>query len=99
MPPVPEVALLRPGVVPAYPRYPERMELSSESGLPIAQVYGQDALAVFNPDVQLGAPGDYPFTRGVYPGMYTRRPWTIRQYAGFSTASEVWGVYRPPDVP
>ncbi len=64
------------------------MELSSESGLPVAPVYDQDMLAEFNPDVQLGEPGHYPFTRGVYPDMYTRRPWTIRQYAGFSTASE-----------
>jgi methylmalonyl-CoA mutase, N-terminal domain len=63
------------------------MELS-ESGLPVAPVYDQDALSEFDPDVQLGKPGDYPFTRGVYPGMFTKRPWTIRQYAGFSTASE-----------
>src|SRR6516225_4440792 len=63
------------------------MELS-ESGLPIAPVYDQAALQGFNPDAQLGQPGEYPFTRGVYPGMYTKRPWTIRQYAGFSTASE-----------
>ena len=64
------------------------MELSSESGLPVAPVYDQDDLADFAPDAKLGKPGDYPFTRGVYPGMYTKRPWTIRQYAGFSTASE-----------
>ena len=63
------------------------MELS-ESGLPIAPVYDQDTLRAFNPGAQLGEPGEYPFTRGVYPGMYTKRPWTIRQYAGFSTASE-----------
>src|SRR6516162_9486651 len=63
------------------------MELS-ESGLPIAPVYDQAALQGFNPDAQLGQPGEYPFTRGVYPAMYTKRPWTIRQYAGFSTASE-----------
>src|SRR5215831_8190866 len=63
------------------------MELS-ESGLPIATVYDQAALQGFNPDAQLGQPGEYPFTRGVYPAMYTKRPWTIRQYAGFSTASE-----------
>ena len=63
------------------------MELS-ESGLPIDPVYSQDALAGFDPAVRLGEPGAYPFTRGVYPGMYTKRPWTIRQYAGFSTASE-----------
>ena len=63
------------------------MELS-ESGLPIAPVYDQAALQAFNPDAQLGQPGEYPFTRGVYPAMYTKRPWTIRQYDGFSTASE-----------
>src|SRR5262252_3436286 len=63
------------------------MELS-ESGLPIAPVYDETALQAFNPDAQLGQPGEYPFTRGVYPAMYTKRPWTIRQYAGFSTASE-----------
>src|SRR5215471_18888766 len=63
------------------------MELS-ESRLPIAPVYDETALQAFNPDAQLGQPGEYPFTRGVYPAMYTKRPWTIRQYAGFSTASE-----------
>src|SRR5262252_4701868 len=63
------------------------MELS-ESGLPIAPVYDETALQAFNPDAQLGQPGEYPFTRGVYPAMYTKRPWTIRQYAGFSTARE-----------
>ena len=64
------------------------MEPSSESGLPVDPVYGQDDLADFDPGAKLGKPGEYPFTRGVYPGMYTKRPWTIRQYAGFSTASE-----------
>jgi methylmalonyl-CoA mutase N-terminal domain/subunit len=63
------------------------MEMS-ESGLPIAPVYDQDALPEFDPGERLGEPGEYPFTRGVYPAMYTKRPWTIRQYAGFSTASE-----------
>jgi methylmalonyl-CoA mutase N-terminal domain/subunit len=37
---------------------------------------------------RLGFPGEYPFTRGVYPTMYRGRPWTIRQYAGFGTAEE-----------
>ena len=61
---------------------------TSESGLPIAPVYDQDTIPAFDPAGQLGEPGEYPFTRGVYPAMYTKRPWTIRQYAGFSTASE-----------
>jgi methylmalonyl-CoA mutase N-terminal domain/subunit len=37
---------------------------------------------------RLGEPGEFPFTRGVYPTMYTQRPWTMRQYAGFGTATE-----------
>src|SRR5262245_23963719 len=36
----------------------------------------------------LGRPGEYPFTRGIYPTMYRGRLWTMRQYAGFSTAEE-----------
>jgi methylmalonyl-CoA mutase, N-terminal domain len=66
----------------------------SESGLPIAPVYDQDTMSAFDPAAQLGEPGEYPFTRGVYPAMYTKRPWTIRQYAGFSTASESNRRYR-----
>ena len=43
---------------------------------------------------RLGQPGQYPFTRGVYPKMYTERPWTMRQYAGFSSAEESNARYR-----
>ena len=64
------------------------MARESESGLPIEPVYGPDALAGWDPDAKLGAPGEYPYTRGVYPSMYTGRPWTMRQYAGFGTAAE-----------
>ena len=63
------------------------MELS-ESGLPIDPVYDAGTRPGFDPAARLGEPGQYPFTRGVYPAMYTKRPWTIRQYAGFSTAAE-----------
>src|SRR5580704_6120293 len=41
-----------------------------------------------DPEADLGAPGSFPFTRGVYPTMYVTRPWTMRQYAGFSTAAD-----------
>ena len=41
-----------------------------------------------------GLPGEAPFTRGPYASMYTTRPWTIRQYAGFSTAEESNAFYR-----
>jgi methylmalonyl-CoA mutase N-terminal domain/subunit len=60
----------------------------SESGLPLAPVYGPGAIEGFDPETALGAPGEFPFTRGVYPSMYTGRPWTMRQYAGFGTAKE-----------
>lgn len=60
----------------------------TESGLPIKPLYGPDDLAGFDPTAALGVPGDYPFTRGPYPSMYTGKPWTMRQYAGFGTARE-----------
>jgi methylmalonyl-CoA mutase N-terminal domain/subunit len=61
---------------------------TTESGLPIEPVYGPQALDGFDPAAKLGEPGRYPYTRGVYPTMYTGRPWTMRQYAGFGTARE-----------
>jgi methylmalonyl-CoA mutase N-terminal domain/subunit len=64
------------------------MARESESGLPIEPVYGPGALEGWDPAGKLGEPGAYPFTRGVYPSMYTGRPWTMRQYAGFGTAVE-----------
>src|SRR3954454_9043512 len=64
------------------------MSRESESGLPIEPVYGPEALAGWDPEEKLGETGEYPFTRGVYPSMYTGRPWTMRQYAGFGTAKE-----------
>ncbi|BCJ42936.1 methylmalonyl-CoA mutase [Actinoplanes ianthinogenes] len=59
--------------------------MNAESGFSIKPVYGPD-------DVPSSAgadqPGEFPYTRGVYPTMYTKRPWTMRQYAGFGTAAE-----------
>ncbi|WP_405586618.1 methylmalonyl-CoA mutase [Streptomyces sp. NBC_01190] len=70
------------------------MTRESESGLPIEPVYGPDTLAGWDAAEQLGEPGAFPFTRGVYPSMYTGRPWTMRQYAGFGTAAESNARYR-----
>ncbi|MET9162683.1 methylmalonyl-CoA mutase family protein, partial [Streptomyces parvulus] len=61
---------------------------TTESGLPIEPVYGPGDQEGWDPAERLGEPGRYPFTRGVYPSMYTGRPWTMRQYAGFGTATE-----------
>ncbi|MFF7977227.1 methylmalonyl-CoA mutase family protein [Streptomyces sp. NPDC007905] len=70
------------------------MVRKAESGIPIEPVYGPDALESWDPAEKLGEPGAYPFTRGVYPSMYTGRPWTMRQYAGFGTASESNARYK-----
>mgnify|MGYP001161960375 CR=1 FL=1 len=45
-------------------------------------------------DAQIGAPGEYPYTRGVHPGMYRSRLWTMRQYAGYASAEESNARYR-----
>ncbi|MFF8266492.1 methylmalonyl-CoA mutase [Streptomyces sp. NPDC016562] len=66
----------------------------TESGIPIEPVYGPGDLTEWDPAVQLGEPGDFPYTRGIYPTMYTGRPWTMRQYAGFGTAAESNARYR-----
>ncbi len=60
----------------------------TESGRPFEAVYGAEALAGFDPEASLGVPGEFPYTRGIYPTMYVGRPWTMRQYAGFGTAAE-----------
>lgn len=70
------------------------MTRESESGKPIDPVYGPEALKGWDPAEKLGTPGSYPYTRGVYPSMYTGRPWTMRQYAGFGTATESNARYR-----
>src|SRR5450432_2782131 len=70
------------------------MANQTESGLPIEPVYDSSALVGFDPATSLGAPGAFPFTRGVHPTMYTGRLWTMRQYAGFGTAAESNRRYR-----
>ncbi|MFI8273834.1 methylmalonyl-CoA mutase [Streptomyces sp. NPDC085929] len=67
---------------------------STESGFPIEPVYGPGDLTGWDPGGKLGEPGAYPYTRGVYPTMYTGKPWTMRQYAGFGTAAESNARYR-----
>ncbi|MGI9665489.1 MAG: acyl-CoA mutase large subunit family protein [Acidimicrobiia bacterium] len=49
--------------------------------------FGPQDLSGWDPAEELGAPGEYPYTRGPYPSMYTGRLWTMRQYAGFGTAA------------
>ncbi|MGH3367338.1 MAG: acyl-CoA mutase large subunit family protein, partial [Nocardioidaceae bacterium] len=64
------------------------MSAETESGGPFKPVYRPEDLAEWDAGRQLGEPGQFPYTRGVYQSMYTGRPWTMRQYAGFGTAVE-----------
>src|SRR5213082_3193827 len=69
-----------------YARTPEReAPFTTVSGEPIEPLYTQEDLA--DPE-RIGLPGEFPYTRGVYPSMYRGRLWTMRQFAGFGTAKE-----------
>ncbi len=59
-----------------------------ESGIEIAPVYTPEHLEQSGGVADLGEPGKFPFTRGIHPEMYRKRPWTMRQYSGFGTAKE-----------
>ena len=61
-------------------------ERTTDSGIELRAVYGPHDQADFDFEHQLGAPGEFPYTRGVHPTMYRGRLWTMRQYAGFGTA-------------
>jgi methylmalonyl-CoA mutase, N-terminal domain len=71
-----------------YEAKPERDELfTTMSGLPLAPLYTPDVVEI-DYERDLGYPGVYPYTRGVYPSMYRGKLWTMRQFAGFGTAEE-----------
>ncbi len=61
---------------------------TTTSDIEVEPLYGPDDLLGWDPQTQLGRPGEYPFTRGVQPTMYRGRLWTMRQYAGFASAQE-----------
>jgi methylmalonyl-CoA mutase, N-terminal domain len=62
-------------------------EHTTISGVPLDPVYTPETTPI-DYDRDLGTPGEFPFTRGVYPTMYRGRLWTMRQFAGFGTAEE-----------
>ena len=64
------------------------------SGMHLEPVYGPEDLGGFDPARDLGAPGAYPMTRGVYPTMYRDKLWTMRQFAGFGSPAQTNARYR-----
>ena len=70
-------------------KLPERKkEFATSSGISVDRLFTPLDTEGFDYTTDLGFPGEYPFTRGVYPTMYRARLWTMRQYAGFGTAEE-----------
>ena len=69
-------------------RLPERGKFFTTSGIPVGRVCTPFDIEDFDYLRDLGFPGEYPLTRGVYPTMYRARFWTMRQYAGFGTAEQ-----------
>ena len=75
--------------------------VSTTSDIDINNLYTSQSVNNLEYEKDLGNPGDYPFTRGIYKNMYRGRLWTMRQYAGFGTAEETnkkcrGGALAPP---
>jgi methylmalonyl-CoA mutase N-terminal domain/subunit len=60
----------------------------TQSGIPLNPVFTQSDLGAWNSETSLGEPGQFPFTRGIYPTMFRGKLWTVRQYAGFGSAAQ-----------
>jgi methylmalonyl-CoA mutase, N-terminal domain len=71
-----------------------RERFTTASGLPLERLYTDESLTGWEPEDALGYPGEFPYTRGIYPSMYRGRLWTMRQYAGFGSAAESNKRYR-----
>lgn len=63
-------------------------QVINESGIEVKVLYTPEDVKASGGTGMIGLPGEYPFTRGIHPEMYRRRPWTMRQYTGFANAAE-----------
>jgi len=75
-------------VAKSFEKLPERGQISTSSDIPVERIYTPLDIEDLDYLKDLGFPGEYPFTRGVYTTMYRARLWTMRQYAGFGTAEQ-----------
>jgi methylmalonyl-CoA mutase, N-terminal domain len=74
---------------PTLAKSPDRAaDFTTVSSYPIRRLYTDADLAGWNPERDLGAPGEPPYTRGIHPAMYRERLWTMRQFAGFGSADD-----------
>jgi methylmalonyl-CoA mutase N-terminal domain/subunit len=80
---------------PAVRKAPERsVPFTTISGRPIERLYAPDSLPGFDPSRDLGDPGRFPYTRGIYPTGYRGKLWTMRQFAGFGTPEQTNARYK-----
>ena len=63
-------------------------QFTTISGVPVEPLYGPEQLTDFDRQRDLGAPGEFPYTRGIHPDMYRGKLWTMRQFSGFATPEE-----------
>src|SRR5262245_2302702 len=71
-----------------------RERFQTPSGIELPIDFNPDNTDQHDYEKDLGAPGEYPYTRGIYPNMYRGRLWTMRQYAGYATAEESNARYK-----
>jgi methylmalonyl-CoA mutase N-terminal domain/subunit len=89
-----ETGSTRPASAPPAPPDSGEDRRETSSGIPVQPFYRPDDLAGLPYEQVDGDPGRFPYTRGLYPEMYRRRPWTMRQYAGYASAEESNRRYR-----
>ena len=78
----------RGGGLQPHPSEGGERRFSTISGTPVEALYTRESLAGFDADRDLGAPGEFPYTRGIHRNMYRDRLWTMRQFSGFATPEE-----------
>jgi methylmalonyl-CoA mutase N-terminal domain/subunit len=84
-----ELAWQKNTLQPTLEKSPERQqEFTTISGHPIRRLYTKADLPNWDPETNLGFPGDPPYTRGIHSTMHRGRLWTMRQFAGFGTADD-----------
>jgi methylmalonyl-CoA mutase, N-terminal domain len=82
-------------LAPTLKKSPERAaEFTTISSYPIRRLYSEADLPNWNPETDLGFPGEPPYTRGIHPTMYRGKLWTMRQFAGFGTAADTNARFR-----
>jgi methylmalonyl-CoA mutase, N-terminal domain len=80
-------------IAPVLPEEERAGHRITDSGIEIKRLYDEDDVKP-GLEERLGEPGEYPFTRGIHPGMYRDRLWTMRQYAGFASPEDTNERYR-----